>query len=179
MRIIAGKYRHLNLMTLEGADTRPTKDMVKEALFSSLGDIEGLSFLDLFAGSGAVGIEALSRGAFKATFNDINPKACKIIKANLQKLAIEAKVYNEDWQTLLKHLKGESFDIIFADPPYAFEDYDSLFSLLEDYGLLKNKGLLIIENRKGTTIDCPYDHFNLLKIKTYGISQLNYFMKEE
>lgn len=178
MRIVAGKYRKTNLYTLEGMDTRPTKDMVKEALFSSLMVRPDESFLDIFSGSGAIGIEAISRGLDEVVFNDINLEACKVIEKNLQKIKENKKVYNLDYKTLLNSLKT-SFDYIFADPPYAFEHYDELFELIEKNSLLKEKGIIILEVRSDNSLKDKYNSYTLFKERKYGISKLMYYRKEE
>ena len=145
MRVIAGKYKRTILNTLEGNDTRPTKDMVKEALFSSI-DIDSTTiFLDLFAGSGAIGIEAISRGSKSVIMNDINPKAVTIIKANLAKIKERVIVYNLDWKSCLSKLGGKQFDIIFLDPPYAFNEYTKLFDALIKFNILKKDAIIIWE----------------------------------
>ena len=123
MRVIAGSARSLPLKTLDTLDTRPTQDRIKETLFNIIqGDLPGCRFLDLFAGSGAIGIEALSRGARQAWFVEKNPKAAAIIRQNLTftRLADRARVMETDVISGLSSLKSqaEPMDIIFMDPPY-------------------------------------------------------------
>ena len=121
MRIISGTARGLTLNTLEGDSTRPTRDMVREALFSMLlNKIPDCVFLDLFAGSGAIGIEALSRGASFCNFVDINPQAVYIIKENIKKAKFEnnSQVYNTDYKKAISKFDSNMFDIIYVDPPY-------------------------------------------------------------
>lgn len=168
MRIVAGKYKRKNLITLETNDTRPTKDMVKEAIFDTIQINEADTFLDLFAGSGAIGIEAISRGAKKVIFNDSNPKAVSIIKDNLNSIKEIATVYNEDAFTLLNRIK-DCFDYIFIDPPYIFDKYDELISLIKTNNILKENGTLILEVNKDTVIKHP-----IYKEKRYGISKVLY-----
>lgn len=168
MRIIAGKYKRRNIKTLESYDTRPTKDMVKEAIFDSIQINEGDTFLDLFAGSGAIGIEAISRGANKVVFNDNNIKAVYIIKENLKSINETAEVYNEDSLVLLKDLK-ESFSYIFIDPPYIYDKYDDLIDLIKHNNLLKDNGSIILEVNKDTVIK-----HKVFKEKKYGISKILY-----
>ena len=168
MRVIAGKYKRKNLKSLETNDTRPTKDMVREAIFDTVLINDTDSFLDLFAGSGAVGIEAISRGAAKVVFNDLNPKAVDMIKENLNNLKELATVYNDDAFSLVSKLK-EQFDYIFIDPPYAFDRYDELINLIKNNNLLKLNGTLILEVNKDTIINHP-----VFKERKYGISKLFY-----
>lgn len=122
MRVIAGKARRLALKTVSGMDTRPTTDRIKETLFNMIQDnIYGVRFLDLFAGSGAIGIEALSRGAREAVFVEQNPAAVKCIRENLQftKLEPQAVVMQADVFSALSRLEGKGvFDLVFMDPPY-------------------------------------------------------------
>lgn len=150
MRIIGGQYRHRIIKYPFAGTTRPTKDMVREALFSALLlDLANARVLDLFAGSGAYGIEAISRGAVKAVFVDNNIEAIKCIKDNLLILGIkEAEVYERDYLTAIKELglHKEEFDIVFLDPPYAMKNYQEIICLLEEYALLAKNGIIICES---------------------------------
>ena len=119
MRIVAGTLGGRHLKAPAGRATRPTSDRVREALFSILGDLDGARVLDLFAGSGALGIEALSRGASAAVFVDTDPKALTAIKANLQALDITAKVHRRDAIAYLNNAGEAPFDLVFLDPPYS------------------------------------------------------------
>ena len=177
MRIISGRYRRLNLDTLEGDNTRPTKDMVREALFDSLWVNEDESFLDVFAGSGAVGIEAISRGLEDVVFNDLSKDACRIIKSNLKKIKADKKLYNLDYATLFKMLNRD-FDYIFLDPPYALDEYENIFCLIETNKVLKEKGIIIFEVKSDSKIKDNYGPYRLYKERKYGISKLMYYKKE-
>ena len=179
MRIIAGKYKRTPLKTLEGeAITRPTRDMVKEALFSSIVIYSDTRFLDLFSGSGAIGIEALSRGAQDAIFNDINKDAVSIIRENLKKVHEERTVLQLDYESCLKKMKGRRFNYIFCDPPYAFKEYGRIFALVEEYDVLDEEGVVIIEAEKNTALEETYGLMHLYKERKYGISKLLYYRKE-
>lgn len=171
MRIISGKARGLKLLSLEGPDTRPTLDNVKEAIFSMLFyECPDAAVLDLFAGSGALGIEALSRGAKEACFVDSNPKACSIVKANLEKsrLGDAAVVINTDYRTYLRKAADENkkFDLIFLDPPYALGLLDEVLALILEYELLNSGALIVCEFENGTDIDIK--NYKLVKDKRYG-----------
>ena len=180
MRIIAGKYKKTPILTLEGEDiTRPTRDMVKEALFSTIDIYSDTNFLDLFSGSGSIGLEALSRGAEDVVFNDIHPKAVKIIKTNLDKVHEDRIVYNLDFIECLKKLEGRKFDYIFCDPPYAFKGYEDIFFYVNKYNLLKDDGIIIVEIEKDTILKDEYLGLVNCKEKKYGINKLNYFKKEK
>ena len=148
MRIISGKARGTKLFTLEGENTRPTLDRVKESIFNIIqNEIEGTKILDLFAGSGAIGLEFLSRGAEKVVLCDNSREAINIIKKNIEKTHMEqqAKVFNMDFEKCLEELKNEQFDIIYLDPPYD-TDYvqKSLIKIIQS-DITKEDSLIIIE----------------------------------
>ena len=149
MRIITGKARGIQLNTLEGLETRPTAERVKEAVFSMLQfDIEGRDVLDLFSGSGQMGLEALSRGASHAVFVDKSPKAIKIIKDNAKKTKLEqyADIWNCDSLDYIKRNKGKRFDIIFLDPPYSSGLYAPILKALRDGDMLKPSTIIVCES---------------------------------
>ncbi len=137
MRIIAGEFRSRRLIAPEGDQTRPTPDRLREALFSALGDrVEGTVFLDAYAGSGSVGIEALSRGAKRAIFVEKHPKALEALRKNLASLGItdRASVINSAASKALKH---QPADIVFVDPPYDREaEYSTAMEAVSDCKLL-------------------------------------------
>lgn len=148
MRVISGSARGTLLHSIEDIHTRPTLDRVKESLFNIIqSDIEDAVVLDLFAGSGAIAIEFLSRGASKAYVCDNNPKAVEMIKKNLQKTHLEQKatVYNKDYKECLKSLQNVQFDIIFLDPPYKMNLAIDAIKQINNTQLLKNCGKLIVE----------------------------------
>ena len=120
MRIVAGRFGGRRINAPRGAATRPTSDRVREALFALLGDLEGARVLDLFAGSGALGLEALSRGAAKATFVDSAPAAIRAIGANLAALAADGQVRRQDARIFLRNARGSgaAYDLVLLDPPY-------------------------------------------------------------
>ena len=149
MRVIAGKARRLNLKTIPGNETRPTTDRIKETLFNILQpEIPGCRFLDLFSGSGAIGIEALSRGAEYAVFVEKNPKACTCIRENLSftKLTDGGKLLNMDVLQALRSLEGgEPFDCIFMDPPYNKDLERQVLEYLKDSSLANTDTLIVTE----------------------------------
>jgi 16S rRNA (guanine966-N2)-methyltransferase len=118
MRVVAGEYRGRRLKAPAGTSTRPTADRVREALFSILGDVSGAVVLDLYAGSGALGIEALSRGAATATFVDSDERATAAVRANLEALGAVAQVVRSDAIDFLRRGEGALYDLVFLDPPY-------------------------------------------------------------
>ena len=147
MRIISGKARGTKLYTLDGENTRPTLDRVKESLFNIIqNDVRDTVFLDLFSGSGAIGLEALSRGVKKAIFCDKSKEACEIIKKNIKKTHFEndSVVYNEDFKIVLNKLK-EKVDIIFLDPPYKTNFAIDAVKIILENNLIKEESMIIIE----------------------------------
>lgn len=148
MRVISGRARGTKINTIESTSTRPTLDRVKESLFNILQNkVIDATVLDLFAGSGALGIEALSRGAKKAVFCDKNNEACKVIKDNLNKthLADDANVLNMEYERCIERVSNYKFDLIFIDPPYKLDMAIKAVKLIEKNDLLDNKGIIIIE----------------------------------
>lgn len=147
MRIISGKARGTKINTIESNTTRPTLDRVKESLFNIIQNrIVDSNVLDLFAGSGALGLEALSRGAKSAVFCDKNIEAYNVINANLEKTHLKelAIVYNMDYEKCLNKI-NKKFDLIFLDPPYKLDMAVNAVKLIEENDLLEDKGLIIIE----------------------------------
>lgn len=167
MRVIAGKYRHLSIEQPISDKTRPTQDRVKEALGSILSTrIEGSKILDLFAGSGGIGIELLSRGAKEAVFVDADKVAIKTITSNLKKLQVSEnyQIHHNDFQSYLSLAKerNEVFDIVYLDPPYRYECYQEIADYLLTNHLLSKDGILIFEG------DHPFlQNENFTKFKTY------------
>lgn len=156
MRIIGGEARSRLIDAPKGMDTRPTQDKVRESLFNILQwDLEGRIVLDLFAGSGALGLEALSRGAAYAVFVDNSPQAARIAKSNVDRLGFQdkAKVIRADWHaavsTLAPHLKG-GFDLVFLDPPYRMADTGEMCSHMLQCHILKAGSLIVIEHAAST-----------------------------
>ena len=172
MRVIAGTARSLPLKCIEGLETRPTTDRIKETLFNMLQqDIPGCRFLDLFAGSGSIGIEALSRGAKEAVFVEKNPKAMEYIKENLERTHLKRKgmTMSMDVMTALYKLEGEKqFDYIFMDPPYGQGLEQKVLSYLSESSLLSSDGVIIVESSK----DADFEYvkkfgFSIIKTKEY------------
>nr|MBO4517945.1 16S rRNA (guanine(966)-N(2))-methyltransferase RsmD [Clostridia bacterium] len=144
MRIIGGAYKGRTLYGFRGESIRPTSDSARESLFNILGDLSGADFLDLFSGTGAVGIEALSRGA-KVVFNDIDKESVSLTRANLQKIGVSAEVYCSDALDFIKTAR-KKFDLIFLDPPYKSRKIRELLDGVS--GILKDGGRVVFENEK-------------------------------
>lgn len=155
MRIISGKARGTKLYTLNGTATRPTLDRVKESLFNIIqNDIEDSTVLDLFSGSGAIGLEFLSRGAKRAVLCDSSKDAIKIIKQNVQKTHFEEKVevYNMEFTKLVERLQNQKFDIIYIDPPYATDFIKISLEKIIEYELVNENTKIIVETDDETRI---------------------------
>ena len=154
MRVIAGKYRHRPLVYPDSnPNIRPTKDRIREALFSILGPLDNKVFLDLYAGSGSIGIEAISRGAKKTYFVDHDKDAINYVKKNLASLNIEEEyevLLLDDFKALESFKdKGIKFNIIFIDPPYELSKYEELISYIYNNDLVNSKAIIATEsNRK-------------------------------
>ena len=156
MRIISGKARGTKLYTLEGENTRPTLDRVKESIFSIIqGKIEGAKILDLFSGSGAIGLEFLSRGAEEAILCDKSKEAVNIIKKNIEKTHMEkmVQVFNTDFENCLEKLKNEQFDIIYLDPPYATNYILKSLKKILELNIAKEQSLIIVETDDSERIE--------------------------
>lgn len=148
MRVISGNLRGTKLYTLEGQNTRPTLDRVKESIFNIIqNDIEDAEILDLFAGSGAIGLEFLSRGARNAVLCDKSKDAIEIIKRNVQKTHMEEKtqILNLDFETCLDKVKNRQFDIIYIDPPYVTKYILKSIEKIIAQENLKKEGIMILE----------------------------------
>lgn len=173
MRVIAGSARRLLLKAPEGMDTRPTTDRIKETLFNMIQDeLYHCRFLDLFSGSGGIGIEALSRGGELAVFVENSPKAVEVIRNNLKTTHLEdrAMVMNCDVQTALNRLeeRGMSFDFIFMDPPYNHLYEKQVLERLSGSPLIKENTLIIAEaSRETDTSYIPSLGFCISRVKEY------------
>jgi 16S rRNA (guanine966-N2)-methyltransferase len=172
VRVIAGKARSLPLKTPQGLGTRPTTDRIKETLFNMIqGDIPGSRFLDLFAGSGGIGIEALSRGAASAVFVDNAKESCQCIRDNLKftKLEDKAAVMECDCITAMNRLNGKGvFDVIFLDPPYEHDYEKIVLEHLKGLDIADEYTLIIFEAALKTDISFASDlGYEIIKVKEY------------
>ena len=171
MRVISGKARGVTLMTPKGDHTRPTADRVKEAMFSIIQfDLPGGKVLDLFGGTGQLGIEALSRGAKHVVFVDCREDACQLIKENLKrtKFAADGTGVRSDYLQYLDRCK-ENFDIIILDPPYAEDFLENSLKRVTEIDILQSGGIIIAERPLGK--DLPYDFPGYSRSKDYKYGQ--------
>ena len=169
MRIISGNYRGKKLQSIEGLSTRPTTDRVKESLFNLIQfDVVGSKVLDLFSGSGSLGIECVSRGAKAIDFNDINRDCITVIKKNLEGMKGQYNVYDIDYLSLLGVKKNEKYDLIFVDAPYKMDIASELLTHFVELESLVIGGKVIFETDK--QIEIHNDNFEIIKTKKYGIT---------
>ncbi|MBQ3201346.1 MAG: 16S rRNA (guanine(966)-N(2))-methyltransferase RsmD [Clostridia bacterium] len=182
MRIIAGTKRGVTIGAPKGRDTRPTLDRVKESLFGIIQfDIYGKSVLDLFAGSGNLGLEALSRGAVHAVFNDMGRESVAVIRANIAKLGFEEKstVYSLNYRAAVQSAAraGYRFGLVFLDPPYKAGLLESTLLLLRDAGVLETSCLIIAEHAHALPPETP-EGFTLHDRRKYGEAAISIFKEE-
>ena len=180
MRVITGKARGVQLKTPEGMLTRPTADRVKEALFSIINfDLPGAAVLDLFGGTGQLGIEALSRGAKSAVFVDQREDACKIIRENLRrtKLESQARVIRSDYLDYLRRSR-EKFDIILLDPPYAEVFLENALKCITEIDILQSGGIIVAERPVEKELPFEFEGFTRSKDYKYGKILLTIYRKD-
>ena len=180
MRVITGKARGVVLKTPDGMKTRPTSERVKEALFSIIQfDIPNAKVLDLFAGTGQLGIEALSRDAKSAVFVDEQDKACKLISENLKKTKLDglARIIHGDYATFLKKC-NEKFNIIFLDPPYAEKFLENALNLITEIDILQSGGIIVTERPAGKELVLEFSGYTRSKDYKYSNTVLTIFRKD-
>ena len=179
MRVITGKARGVVLKTPDGMATRPTADRIKEALFSILQfDILNAKVLDLFGGTGQLGIEALSRDAKSAVFVDTRMDACKLIRENLKRTKLEknACVICSDYAAFLKNTK-ETFDIIFLDPPYAEVFLENSLKMITEIDILQSGGIIVTERPAEKVLSFEHSGYTRSKDYKYSKTILTFFRK--
>jgi 16S rRNA (guanine(966)-N(2))-methyltransferase RsmD len=174
MRVVSGTNKGIPLKAVPGNSTRPTTDKVKEAIFNMIGPyFQGGFVLDLFAGSGGLGIEALSRGLSSVVFVDKDGKAIHTIKTNIAlcKLDQKAEIFRNDADRALKALikRERSFDYIFLDPPYKKQQLERLLTTIDEEGLLNNDGVIVCEHGSDITLPESVGRLKQIKYEKYGI----------
>ena len=178
MRVITGSARGRRLKTPETYDIRPTTDNVKEAVFNIIQfDVEGRRVLDLFAGTGQLGIEALSRGAAEAVFIDRDREAVKIVKENLKACSLQAAVRQEDALSALR--RDERFDLIFVDPPYDAGLYGPVLETIKSVDKLTDGGIIICEARVNEPLPDLEAPYGRRKEYRYGKVKIAVYTKEK
>jgi 16S rRNA (guanine966-N2)-methyltransferase len=179
-RIVAGRWGGRRLLTPKGEGTRPTSDRVREAMFSSveseLGGLDGSRVLDLFAGSGALGLEALSRGAAHADLVESDSRAARVIASNVEHLgAVDAHLHRTTVDRFVGHLPAEPYDLVLLDPPYAMstDEIGLLLTEIVRVGGLDPDGLVVVERSSRTSFTWP-EVLTGLRDKAYGETHLWY-----
>ena len=181
MRVITGSARGVRLKTPEGLLTRPTSERVKEAVYSIIQfEIEGSTVLDLFAGTGQMGIEALSRGAKEAVFVDERREACALVRENLRRTRLEqgAHVVQSDY---LSYLKGcqKTFDLIFLDPPYREKLLENALNAIWEIDILSDRGIIICERPADKQLETAFPGLQRGKDYRYGKTWITLFRRED
>ena len=180
MRVISGKAKGVVLKTPEGLNTRPTTDRVKEALFSIIQfELPAARVLDLFAGSGQLGIESLSREAKYAIFVDEREDACKLVRENLRRTKLESlgKVVRSDYMAYLRRC-NEKFDIIFLDPPYAEVFLENSLKMITEIDILQTGGIIVTERPVGKDLSLEFPGYSRSKDYKYGHTVLAMYRKD-
>jgi 16S rRNA (guanine966-N2)-methyltransferase len=175
VRIVGGSHKGARIYAPKGRDTRPTSDRVREAIFGILGSVEGGCVLDLFAGSGALGLEALSRGAETAVFVESDPGAVKTIERNLEKLGLEGRIVRADVRRYLPR-ECERYDVVFVDPPY--ELVESLRMSLAEHlpRVVADGGTVVYETAAGVEPELP---LHVRSTRRHGSTQLTVYEADE
>lgn len=179
MRIITGRARGIKLNTLEGENTRPTSERAKEAVFSMIQfDLEGREVLDLFAGSGQMGLEAVSRGAASATFIDKSKDAARVISQNMEKtkLSESCRLFNSDVNDFIRVTRGrKKYDVVFIDPPYALRAVVPTLKALLEADMLKPTSIVVCESEESDIFESDAafaEKFEVIKRAKYGMAHI-------
>ena len=177
MKVITGSAGGRKLKTPKNDDVRPTTDLVKQAVFNMLqGDVEGRRVLDLFAGTGQMGIEALSRGAREAVFTDKSRESLRLVKENLSLCSLEGRVVETDALSFLR--RGEKFDLIFIDPPYDDGLYEPVLKEINLVDNLNEGGIIICEARAKCRLPDMQAPYRRLRDRTYGSVAITLYTKD-
>ncbi|MNN03466.1 Ribosomal RNA small subunit methyltransferase D [compost metagenome] len=180
MRVVSGSARGRNLKAVPGMGTRPTTDKVKEALFSMIGPyFDGGHVLDLFAGTGGLGIEALSRGMDLAVFVDLEYKSIEVVRANLKATGLDGKaeVYKNDAERAIKALskREKKFDLVFLDPPYRMKHGDQLMETMDQLDLLSDGATIVLEYESSFAYPDAFGKFTEVRKAEYGETALSIY----
>ncbi len=182
MRIISGKYKGHQLVSFQAEHIRPTMDRVKETLFNKwMGIIEGTTFLDLFSGTGSLGLEALSREAKRCTFVDSSQNSVKILRKNLEKLKIPATEYEIICKNVYQFLKNaqNTYDFIVIDPPFTEKMAHEVMQALSESSVFHEGTLIAIESVKQERMESEYGRLKRYDVKNYGDKNLSLFQVSE
>ncbi len=181
MRIISGKYRGRKLFEVKSDNTRSTTDANKESLFNTIGQFfDGGLCLDLFAGSGALGVEAISRGIDECYFFDISDEALTVINKNISQININSQchVYKKSYLDALEMLKNKEFDIIFLDPPFRMDIINSIIEKISNYNMLKEDGIIVCQTTKEIILADDIDKLYKYRENLRGNSRYAYYERK-
>ena len=176
MRVITGKYRNKILCVPKGKSTRPTTDKIRESMFDVISSryfIEDAKILDLFSGTGSLGIEALSRGGASAVFVEKNPESVVITRKNVSCVSEPTEVYNTDWKVAVRKLEGRKFDLIFIDPPYGLHIEQDVVSEILKKNILSSDGCIVVEHSADNKL-CFDENVFSVYIKDYSGTSVTY-----
>jgi 16S rRNA (guanine966-N2)-methyltransferase len=182
MRIISGKFKGHHLVSFKADHIRPTTDRVKETMYNILiGEIENARVLDLFSGTGNLGLEALSRGAQEVIFVEKNKSSIAILEKNLEKLKVTSgyKIIHSDVISFLKKFKGEAFDVIFADPPFTEAMAHDVLLAANSSSVFKESTIMTIESAKKERLDDDYGNLFRYDLREFGDKNLSFFKLKE
>ena len=183
MRIVSGKYKGRVLVSFQADHIRPTMDRVKETLFNKwMHDVDGARTLDLFSGTGSLGLEALSRGATFVDFVEMNLKSIQILKKNIDLLKInrmEHSIHNKDVLIFLKKYEGPAYNLILIDPPFTEKMAHKVMEALDSSACFDDMTLIAIESQKQERIDDEYTNLFRYDFKDYGDKFLSFYRKKE
>lgn len=180
MRITTGIVKGMKLKSVPGLDTRPTTDRVKQSLFNTIQfDIEGRNVLDLFAGSGQLGLEALSRGASHAVFVENSPIALSTIRENVQKTGFcdRSEIIRSDYKAYLQSARGAGFHLVFVDPPYREGFLNRILNFIQTFDIVKDNGIIICEGTASEKLSDRFGNLELIKRANYGNTALVYYKR--
>ncbi len=178
MRIISGKYRGRKLFELDDQPIRPTLDRVKETMFDIIQfEIAGSRVLDLFAGTGALGIECISRGAEEVSFCDVNPKCIRLLKQNLEGLKLDCPpvIYTGGWQEALSAVRQRKADLVFLDPPFKSNVYYDVLKRISDLSVMTDNGIVVCEHPLETVLPASVGKLTKWKDRKIGKVMLTYY----
>ena len=181
MRVVAGSRKGTPLKSLAGNLTRPTSDKVKESIFNMIGPyFDGGIAVELFGGSGSLSIESLSRGAAEAYIFEKNPRACSVIRENVEKCRFNEQIHiiKNDARNVLKALPSDiKIDLLFIDPPYAESKFYDLADVMASSGILADEAIIVCEHDKQLTLPDVYSDYQKIKYQIYGNIAVSIYMK--
>lgn len=178
MKIISGKYKGRNIHSPQSLNIRPTGAKVKEAIMGKLQfSLIDSSFLDLFAGSGAMGIEALSRGADKVVFNDKSTKAANLIEKNLKLIGEDSTVLNYDYNQAISYMADKELNFVYVDPPYEMDCLDDILNMCYEYKALAVGGMVIYEYNSKMPLNYENNHYIIVDNKQYASTNVAYLKR--